>query len=95
MTATNEPPKPAPVDLAKKPTEKRDYLVLREIESSGPFPSYEQIGIGQGATDIEAIKDATSLLRDDDRDGTFVAIPTRSFRPRKRKVETVQKDLWA
>lgn len=45
--------------------------------------------------DQAAIRAATRDMTPADKAGTFVATPSRSFRPRTRTVETKEVDRWA
>lgn len=65
------------------------YVVLRLDDSQ----LWEPITEVHATDDVRAIKAATADQAD--KAGTFVAIPTRSWRPRTRTVETVQKDIWS
>lgn len=48
----------------------------------------------EASNDQQAIRDSTAKLAAEQRAGTFVAIPTRSFRPRTREIETKEVDRW-
>jgi hypothetical protein len=73
------------------------YQVLQEqgMEGKPPGSRWDAVGRVDAHNDQHAIKLATADRDPDKRSGTFVAIPVRSFRPRARKVETFQRDLWA
>lgn len=68
-----------------------EYVVLRKKDEgwaemqSGPYTA---------SNDQQAIREATKKLTAEARAGTFVAVPTRSFRPRTRAVETKEVDRW-
>ena len=83
-----------PAQATARPEQLTEYVVL------------EQRGPGAGDMDLEqltwmevrtvtapnaqaAVKQAT------DGEGTFVAVPARSWKPLTRKVETVQRDVWS
>jgi hypothetical protein len=67
--------------------------VWRQARRDGQT-SWDEVGVGKGANDIEAIKDAISGLPEAEQNGTFVAIAASRFTPRTRRVETVKKELW-
>jgi len=73
----------------------RDYVVLKKGDEGAWLVVNANGDLHKGSTDTQAIKAATEGLGADKRDGTFVAIPARSFRPRTRKVETVERDAWS
>jgi hypothetical protein len=57
-----------------------------------PLPGavwYAEIGHATAANAQAAIKQVV------DGEGTFVAIPARSWKPLTRKIEAVEKDLWS
>jgi hypothetical protein len=77
------------------------YVVLRvvSVASSGsPAESPARYEVIKGAiaanSDLVAVRRAVAQLPRDERSGEFVAVPKRSFKPRKLMVETVQKELW-
>jgi len=74
------------------PAPSTSYVVLRK----GTEEDVWRIAHGgvPARSDVEAIKAATAELDAEGRTGTFVAVPARSFRPRTRSVETVEKDRW-
>ncbi len=78
-------PRPASPDTAR-----REYVVLH----SDALLEWRRIGEATGSTDKQAI--ASVLANDPDvpQDGTFVAVPARSWRPVQRTVQQVQKVLW-
>jgi hypothetical protein len=65
-----------------------EYVVLEQKDTT-----FERLGNAEATSDVQAIKAATSER--EDRSGSFVAIPVRSFRVRQRSVETKQVDRWA
>jgi hypothetical protein len=69
------------------------YVVLREValgENEGV--AWQEIGRVTAPNDLAAIK--AVVPADDPLDGACVAVPARSWRPRKPKDETIQKRLW-
>jgi hypothetical protein len=61
-----------------------DETTWLEVEG-GPFA---------GNNDQQAIRAATQGLDADDRSGTFLCIPERSWRPLTRAVEVQEVDRW-
>lgn len=82
MPAVPAPPS-EPADQA------RTYVVLKQGESPKDWTEVEEV---EAATDQQAIKNATTGAS---REGTFVAVPARSWRPRTPKIEKVEKDVWS
>jgi hypothetical protein len=75
------------------------YVVLRELvlvgdgaTEDGPGVAWQEIGRVTAPNDLAAIK--AVVPADDPLDGACVAVPARSWRPRKPKDETIQKRLW-
>lgn len=67
------------------------YVVLRATGAEG---EWSEVGDPVAATnDRQAIKAATAG-GDEDKQGTFVAVPSRSWHPRKRAVETKEVERW-
>ena len=64
-----------------------EYVVLALIAEG----DWRQVGRTEADTDIQAIK----AVVPNDEEGTYVAVPRRSFRPRTRKVETKTVDRWS
>jgi hypothetical protein len=56
---------------------------------------WEEIGRASAATPKAAIKAVTDGGTADQRTGTFVATPARSWRPVKRAVEPREHDVWS
>jgi hypothetical protein len=57
-----------------------------------PLPGavwYAEVGHATAVNAQAAIKEVA------DGEGTFIAIPARSWRPLTRKIEAVKKDLWS
>lgn len=67
-----------------------DYIVLQQV-GGGAWKSLGQVV--EATNDLQAIKAATT--GSNDKTGTFVAVPARSWRPRTRTVETKEIDRWA
>lgn len=66
-----------------------EYVVLRRNLDAG---GWEEVATVEDAnTDIQAIRKAAG----EGAEGTFAAVPLRSFRPRTRKVETKTVDRWS
>ena len=66
-----------------------EYVVLRRNLDAG---GWEEVGrVEDASTDTQAIKAVVPA----EEEGTFVAVPARSFRPRTRKVETKTVDRWS
>jgi len=76
---------------AHNPAPSTSYVVLRQRAEDGWLIVVDKV---PARSDVEAIKAATAELDAEGRTGTFVAVPARSFRPRTRSVETVEKDRW-
>lgn len=68
-----------------------EYVVL-EQRSEG---AWHEVASVEASADTQAIREATKKLTAEQRSGTFVAVPVRSFRPRTRTVETKEVDRWA
>jgi hypothetical protein len=71
-----------------------EYIVLKhqaEPHESGGDGLHHWIVVGRasGMNAQTAIKKAAT------GEGTFVAIPARSWQPKTRKVEKVERDLWS
>ena len=89
MSATRErtiTPKPT-----AGPAPARDYVVLVDEGNK----TFKLAGIGKGANDIEAIRDATKEMSAADRSRPFVAIAKSRFNIRSRRVETVERESWS
>lgn len=67
------------------------YVVLQR-DSDG---AWREITTVDGRDDRHAIQAATSDLPSAEKTGTFVAVPARSFKPRTRTVQAVEKDVWS
>jgi hypothetical protein len=81
-------------------TKTRRYVVLSQRQLAGTTPdsptteAWAIVGAPvEAANDQAAIKLACADLLI--KAGVFVAVPARSFRPRTRTVETVEKDKWS
>ena len=88
---------PAAATDGDKPKQPTEYVVLRKTEAKQandlPMDNTWQV-MNQGktysaATAQAAIKEAT------DGEGTFIAVPARSWKPMTRKIEKVERDLWS
>jgi hypothetical protein len=90
VSATRDRPKPKLENL----TPTREYVVLVQIQRDGDAERFESIGVGRGATDVEAIRDATRAMSASDRSRPFVAIAKSRFNIRSRKVEMVERESW-
>ena len=64
-----------------------EYVVLRQVDDV----NWRELGRRAASTDTQAIKAVVPA----EKEGTFVAVPVRSFRPRTRKVETKTVDRWS
>ena len=68
----------------------RDYVVLeRRAEHWIVADTVKATG------DLQAIRVATASRAPAARSGEYVAIPARSWKPRTRVVETIERDRWA
>lgn len=67
-----------------------EYVVLAHLGGEHE-DDWRQVGRAEADTDIQAIKAVVPK----EEEGTFVAVPARSFRPRTRKVETKTVDRWS
>lgn len=83
--------KPAPVEKGQS----TEYVILQqqfsktEIASgAGSDKHWTEVGRGHGVNAQTAIK---SVAKDE---GTFIAVPARSWKPLTRKVEKVERDVW-
>ena len=102
MTVQEAPEAPA-ADEPRKAPRLTSYVVLEDSQYradwdppdtavSGPW---RHIGRVDAHNDVDAIRRATADLDAEDRSGTFVAVPVRSWRPRTRSVKVVEKEQWA
>ena len=66
----------------------RGYVVLA---FDGATERWQEIGRATGATAKDAIADVVS----DEDEGTYVAVPVRSWQPVTRKVQRVVKATWS
>ena len=92
MSATRD--KPA-TKAAPKPAAVREYIVLVQLRVAGDTAHFEEVGIGSGTSDIDAIRDATKAMSAADRSRPFVAIAKSRFNVRSRKIETVERESWS
>lgn len=67
-------------------TQTTEYVVLRQMPEG---PIWEEVGTASGMNAQQAIKQVA------EGEGTFIAVPARSWKPLTRKVETVTKDVWS
>lgn len=98
--ATTEKPtppkaKPTPAKPEKSKQTMTEYVVLR---ASGADQNSESTfiveGTASGVTDTKAIETVRAGLPTDEQGSAFVAVPVRSWRIRKPKIETTVKTLW-
>lgn len=83
------------VPRAHRSVVKREYVVLCQIRGDGgDARAFEEIGLGVGSNDVEAIRDATKAMTPAERSAPFVAIAKSRFNVRTRKVETVEREHW-
>lgn len=66
------------------------YVVLKQVTGTIDVEvGWIEVDRVDARDDKHAIQQATTEA------GTFVAVPVRSWTPRTRQVETVQKDVWS
>ena len=70
----------------------RDYTVL---ERAGSEATWREIATVEAANDQQAIRRATDERAPAERSGTFVAVPSRSWKTRTRATETIVRDRWS
>lgn len=80
---------PAPVEAARK-TQVTDYVVLHD-QGETDAPSWREVGTVKGANATQAISKAAG----DEPDGTYVAVPARSWRPVKPTVKVERRVAWS
>lgn len=84
---TKEAPRAEGKQEGQKKTEPRTltpYTIFVN-EGSPERPQWVEAGTAEGLSDVKAIQ--SFVAANELSEGTFVAIPTRSFRPRKVAVE--------
>jgi hypothetical protein len=90
MSATQSDPQPK----AEK-QQSTEYVVLRRVPGTtaeqGDPPAYQWVEAGR-ATGVNAQAAIKSIAQNE---GTFIAVPTRSWKPLTRKIEKVERDLWS
>lgn len=78
-----------------------EYVVLRQVplggsdgteEGPGSGVAWEEIGRARGANDLAAIR--AVVTEDDPIDDDCVAVPVRSWRPRRPQNKTIMRRLW-
>lgn len=69
-----------------------EYLAVDPGETS---KDWREIGRADALTPTAAIKAVTLDLASEERNGTFVAVPARNWRPITRRVQQVEKELWS
>ena len=63
---------------------KTSYVILREVATAGEVTGYEPVTSGvQGNSSDHALRTWAETATAGTQAGTYVAIPTRSFRPTK------------
>jgi hypothetical protein len=73
------------------------YVVLQylAVDPDETSDDWRIIGRATAANDVAAIR---AVTKDSESEalgaGPFVAVPARSWRPRKREVKSVQRELW-
>jgi len=67
-----------------------DYVVLRQNGSGWVMVTND--GSVSATGPRQAIKQATAKA--DDRSGTFVAVPARSWKPERRRIDKVEREVW-
>lgn len=80
---------PAP----RRQQNKREYVILSGDDRGDEWWKLEHNGWGFNAQDAK--EDAVSKLAPDEREGMFVAIPVRSWKPSKRAIETSTRTRWS
>jgi hypothetical protein len=79
----------------------RDYIVLEQrkpphgVSDAEGAKVWFEVATLEAANDQQAIRKATEDRNIDERAGTFVAVPARSFKARTRATETVVRDRWS
>lgn len=106
-TAQNAPSTPPRTPRPRKTSQPAaargtSYVVLRRVHEgegarAGDGDRWETIGSTTAANDRAAVKAVVDARAEkgESKDGTFVAVPARSFQPRTRAIKTVEKDEWS
>jgi hypothetical protein len=83
--------------MSESKTEPREYVVLAADPAAAKTNAEVWVAIGKraGTSAKQAIEAVVSDLPAAEQDGTFVAVPMRSWRPLHRKTETITKALWS
>ena len=68
---------------------KTTYVVLRRVDDSMPDCNWVLVGEAEAYNPKNAIKLVTEA------EGTYVAVPLRSWKPTTRKIETTWQDVWS
>jgi hypothetical protein len=71
-----------------------DYVVLAR---TGEAKTWHELTDEPVAAlgDTQAIQRATDGMTAEEKKGTFVAVPARSFKPRTREIEVKEIDRWS
>jgi hypothetical protein len=76
-----------------------NYVVLRQNGSGWVMVTND--GSVSATGPRQAIKQATAGIKapngpgaSDDRSGTFVAVPVRSWKPERRRIDKVEREVW-
>jgi hypothetical protein len=68
-----------------------EYVVLEQVAAG----DWRELSSVTATHDKQAIKAVSADLESERRAGTFVAVPARSWQPRKRSIETREIDRWS
>jgi hypothetical protein len=81
-----------PAEPKSKPAQPAEYMVLRRAEDLDNGPeAWLALGTAKGVNANQAI----GKLAGDEPDGTFVAVPARSWRPVSPTVKVERKVSWS
>lgn len=90
-TDTTAPPAKKPA----KPATPTDYMVLQQAEPDDDAYSDRSVWVELGTAKGSNANQAIGKLAGDEPDGTFVAVPARSWRPVKPTVKVETKVSWS
>jgi hypothetical protein len=76
---------------AENAAAERRYVVLRQLDVKSQWSFVCDV---PATTDRQAIAAALEANPDIEQEGTFVAVPARSWRPATRRVQQVTKTSW-
>lgn len=73
----------------------REYIVLSAGADVEKRPVWYDVGRASATNAKQAMAEVVETLPEDEREGTFVAVPVRNWTPLTRKTETVVKASWS